>query len=109
RGWKPAGGGAGFFKPMSAGEFTRAASDLEQLLDSVAAEAGSKIERKNDSFGFEWLIVHDVDLEDLRTTASLVASEISDAGSGPRLLAAAFRFSGGEHPVYFVYGFKTQS
>jgi hypothetical protein len=106
---KTAGVAAVIFKPMSAGEFTRAASDLEQLLDSVAAEAGSKIERKNDSFGFEWLIVHDEDLEDLITTANLVASELSDAGFGPQLLAAAFRFSGAEHPVYFVYGFKTQS
>ena len=58
---------------MSAGEFVRAASDLEQLLDRVAREAGSKIERKTDSFGFEWLIVRDKDLEDLVTAANLVA------------------------------------
>src|SRR6478735_11787051 len=101
-GLKTAGVAAVIFKPMSAGEFARAASDLEQLLDSVAAEAGSTIERKNDSFGFEWLIVRDDDLEDLITTANLVASELSDAGFGQQLLAAAFRFSGGEHPVYFV-------
>ena len=73
-GLKTAGVAAVIFKPMSAGEFVRAASDLEQLLDSVAAEAGSKIERTSDSFGFEWLIVHDDDLEDLITTANLVAS-----------------------------------
>ena len=106
-GLKPAGVAAVIFKPMSAGEFARAASDLEQLLDSVAADAGSKIERKNDSFGFEWLIVRDPDLEDLVTAANLVASELSDAGFGPQLLAAVFRFEGGEHPVYWIYGFKT--
>ena len=104
---RTAGVAAVIYKPMSAGEFARAASDLEQLLDSVAAEAGSKIERRTDSFGFEWLIVHDADLEDLVTSANLVASELADAGFGPQLLAAAFRFEGGEHPVYFVYGFKT--
>jgi hypothetical protein len=108
-GLRTAGVAAVIFKPMSAGEFARAASDLEQLLESVAAEAGSKIERKTDSFGFEWLIVRDDDLEDLITSANLIASELSDAGFGPQLLAAAFRFSGGEHPVYFVYGFKTRS
>jgi hypothetical protein len=74
-GLKPAGVAAVIFKPMSAGEFARAASDLEQLLDSVAAEAGSKIERKNDSFGYEWIIVRDNDLEDLVTAANLDASE----------------------------------
>jgi PspA associated protein B len=104
---RTAGVAAVIYKPMSAGEFVRAASDLEQLLDSVAAEAGSKIERRTDSFGFEWLIVRDEDLEDLVTAANLVASELADAGFGPQLLAAAFRFEGGEHPVYFVYGFKT--
>ena len=108
-GLKTAGVGAVVFKPMSSGEFVRADSDLQQLLDGVAAEAGSKIERKTDSFGFDWLIVRDEDLEDLVTTANLVASELSNAGFGPQLLAAPFRFSGGKNPVYFVYGFKTGS
>jgi hypothetical protein len=105
-GLKPAGVAAVIFKPMSAGEFARAASDLEQLLDSVAAETGSKIERKNDKFGFEWLIIRDKDLEDLVTASNLVASELSDAGFAPQLLAAAFRFEGGKGPMYWIYGFK---
>ena len=105
-GLKPAGVAAVIFKPMSAGEFARAASDLEQLLDSVAAETGSKIERKNDKFGFEWLIIRDNDLEDLVTASNLVASELSDAGFAPQLLAAAFRFEGAKGPVYWIYGFK---
>jgi PspAB-like protein len=104
---RTAGVAAVIYKPMSAGEFARAASDIEQLLDAVAAEANSRIERRTDSFGFEWLIIRDDDLEDLITAVNLVATELSDAGFAPQLLAAAFRFSGGEHPVYFVYGFKT--
>ena len=105
-GLKPAGVAAVIFKPMSAGEFVRAESDLEQLLDSVASESGSKIERKSDKFGFEWLIVRDPDLEDQVTAANLIASELSDAGFGPQLLAAAFRFQGKKEPVYWIYGFK---
>jgi len=106
-GLRTAGVAAVIFKPMSAGEFVRAESELEQLLDTVAGEAGSKIERRSDSFGFEWLIVRDNDLEDLVTGANLVASELSNSGFGPQLLAAPFRFDGGKNPVYFVYGFKT--
>src|SRR4051812_45840635 len=82
-GLRTAGVAAVIFKPMSAGEFVRAESDLEQLLSSVAGDAGSRIERRSDSFGFEWLIVHDNDLEDLVTSANLVASELNDAGFGP--------------------------
>ena len=108
-GLKTAGVAAVVFKAMSSGEFVRAESDLQQLLDSVAAEAGSKIERKTDSFNFEWLIIRDKDLEDLVTGANLIASELSDAGFGPQLLAAPFRFDGGKDPVYFVYGFKTST
>ena len=108
-GLRTAGVAAVVFKPMSAGEFARAASDVEQLLDAVAVESGSKIERKSDSFGFEWLVIRDNDLEDLVTAANLIASELSNAGFGPQLLAAPFRFSGGKNPVYFVYGFKTGS
>jgi hypothetical protein len=108
-GLRTAGVAAVVFKPMSSGEFVRAQSDLEQLLDSVTAETGSKIERKTDSFGFEWLIVRDNDLEDLINAVNLIASELSDAGFGPQLLAAPFRFDGGKNPVYFVYGFKTGS
>ena len=105
-GLKPAGVAAVVFKPMSAGEFTRVTSDIEQLLDSVAAEAGSKIERKTDAFGYDWVIIRDDDLEDLVTAANLVASELSDAGFAPQLLAAAFRFEGKDGAVYWVYGFK---
>jgi hypothetical protein len=108
-GLRTAGVAAVIFKPMSSGEFVRAESDLEQLLSSVAGEAGSRIERRSDSFGFEWLIVHDNDLEDLVTSANLVASELNNAGFGPQLLAAPFRFDGGKNPVYFVYGFKTRT
>jgi hypothetical protein len=107
-GLKTAGVAAVIFKPMSAGEFVRAESDLEQLLDSAAADTGSKIERKSDKFGFEWLIVRDPDIEDQVTAANLIASELSDAGFGPQLLAAAFKFAGEkEKTVYWIYGFKT--
>ena len=54
------------FKPLSAGEFVRAENDLQQLLDQVAAESGSRLERREDSFGYTWIIVRDPDLESTR-------------------------------------------
>ncbi len=104
---KTAGVGAVIFKPLSAGEFTQADQDIEQLLQSVAADAGSKLDRKTDSFGYEWVIVRDADLEDQVTSVHAVASELESKGFGAQLLAAAFRFEGGDHPVYWIYGFKT--
>jgi hypothetical protein len=108
-GLKPTGVAAVVFKPQSSGEFVRAESDMQQLLDSAAAESGTRVERKTDSFGYEWLIVRDPDLEDLVTTTHLVASELEDAGFGPQLLCAVFRFEGKDRTVYWIYGFKNRA
>jgi hypothetical protein len=108
-GLKPAGAGALVFKPLSAGDFARVESDVEQLLQNVAADNGSKIDRKSDSFGFEWVIVRDPDLEDQVAGVYGAANGLTEQGFGAQLLAAAFRFdgAGGAHPVYWIYGFKT--
>jgi hypothetical protein len=105
---KPAGAAGVCFKPLSAGEFVRAENDLQQLLDAVAAESGSKVERHSDEMGFEWLVVRDGDFEDLVTTVHLVAQELQDRGFGPQLLAALFPFDGKfkEGRAYWIYGFK---
>ena len=83
----------------------------EPGLEGVAQSAGSTLDRKTDSFGFEWLIVRDPDLEDQVTAVHAVSSELEARGFGGQLLAAAFRFAGGpwdkEEPVYWIYGFKT--
>ena len=108
---KTAGVGAVIFKPLSAGEFTQADQDIEQLLQSVAADAGSKLDRKTDSFGFEWVIVRDPQLDDQVAGVHALASELEQHGFGGQLLAAAFKFDGSAfssgHPVYWIYGFKT--
>ena len=108
---KPAGVAALIFKPLSAGEFTSAASDAEELLRGVAKDSSSEIDRKTDSFGFEWVIVRDPQIEDQVAGVHTLASELEDHGFGGQLLAAAFRFDGSAfgsgHPVYWIYGFKT--
>jgi hypothetical protein len=105
-GLKPAGVAAVIFKPLSAGEFSQVDADVEELLGSVAKGSGSQLERKKDSFGFEWVIVHDPELEDQVTAVHAVADEFTERGFGGQLLAAAFRFEGGDRPVYWIYGFK---
>ena len=105
-GLRTAGAAAVVFKPLSAGEFVRADNEMASLLETVAQSTGSKIERKTDDMGFEWLIVRDPDIEDLVTTAHLIGSELKARGFGPQLLAAAFTFQGGKNPVYWIYGYK---
>ena len=105
---KPAGSAGVCFKALSAESFIRAENDLQELLDAVAKESGSQVERKTDDLGFEWLVVRDQDFEDLVTTVHVVASELEARGFGPQLLAAIFPFDGSfkEKRVYWIYGFK---
>ena len=105
-GLKTAGAGAIAFKPQSSGEFRSAFDDVDKLVDAVAQQSGSKVERESDEYGFDWIVVHDADLEDLVGTAHTIAAELTAQGFGEQLLAAVFRFEGGQRPVYFIYGFK---
>jgi hypothetical protein len=107
---KPAGVAGVAFKPLSSGEFERADADMEQLIEAAGRSAGTQIERKTDEYGYDWVIVRDWDFEDVVTTVHTVASELTAQGFGDRLLAAAFRFEGGQNaeqgPTYWIYGFK---
>ena len=104
-GLKPSGAAAVVFKPLSAAEFVRAENEVQELLDTVAQESHSRVERRSDEFGFEWLIIHDNDFEELVPSVHLVASELVAHGFGEQLLAAVFRFDS-KRPVYLIYGFK---
>jgi PspA associated protein B len=103
---KPAGVAAVVFKPLSAGEFARAEQEIDELLSVTAESSGSKVRRRSDKFGFEWLVVRDRDFDDLVTSVHLVSSELESRGFGGQLLAALFLFEGGERPIYLIYGYK---
>jgi hypothetical protein len=105
-GLRTAGAAGVCFKPLSAGDFVRAENELQELLDRVAADSGSRLERREDKFGYTWIVVRDPDLEDQVTTVHGVSSGLEDAGFGAQLLAAVFKFEGHDHPVYWVYSYK---
>ena len=105
-GLRPDGVAAVVFKPLSAGEFMRAEQAIDELLGVAAQSSGSQVRRRQDSLGFQWLVVRDPDVEDLVTSVHLVSSELEAHGFGAQLLAAVFRFRGRERPVHLVYGYK---
>ena len=105
-GLKPAGVAAVVSKPLSAGEFVRAEQEIDDLLGVVAQTSGSEVRRRDDTYGYQWLIVRDRDFEDLVTGVHLVASELSSRGFGEQLLAALFAFERRDNPTYLIYGFK---
>jgi hypothetical protein len=107
-GLRPAGAAGVVFKSLSAGEFMRAEQEIEELLGLVAQTSGSEVRRRQDSLGWQWIVVRDRDFEDLVTGVHLVASELVAHGFGEQLLAALFSFErrDRERPTYLIYGFK---
>jgi len=105
-GLRTAGAAGVCFKPLSAGDFMRAENELQELIDRVAADSGSRLERREDKFGYTWIVVRDPQLEDQVTTVHAVASGLEEAGFGAQLLAAVFKFEGLKLSVYWVYSYK---
>ena len=109
-GLRSAGVAAVVFKPLSASEFARAEQEIDELLGVAAQTSGSEVRRRQDSFGYQWLVVKDRDFEDLVTTVHLISSELQARGFGEQLLAALFAFeSSGEdsaRTTYLIYGYK---
>ena len=105
-GLKSAGAGAIAFKPQSSGDFRSAFDDIDKLVDAIAHQSGSTIERKSDEYGYDWIVIHDDQLEDIVGAMHALAAELTAQGFGSQLLAAIFSFKGGQHPVYWIYGFK---
>jgi hypothetical protein len=105
-GLRTAGAAGVCFKPLSAGDFVRAENELQELIDRIAVDSGSRLERREDKFGYTWIVVRDPELEDQVTTVHAVDSGLEEAGFGAQLLAAVFKFDGGKHPVFWVYSYK---
>ena len=87
-GLKTAGAAAIAFKPQSSGEFRSAFDEIDKLTDAVAQSCGSQIERQSDKYGYDWIVVHDPDLEDLVGAAHTLASELTRRILGPLRLQA---------------------
>lgn len=100
------GVGAVVFKPLSAAEFGRVESEVDELLRASAPQEGSTVERRADPLGYQWVVVRDPELEDAVASVNLVGTELSAGGFGEQLLAAVFRFTSGTRPVHLIYGYK---
>src|SRR5689334_22381615 len=102
-GLEPAQKAAICFKPMASARFRESGKDIEDMVSLAFKDEGTRMERSTDSFGYEWLVLSDVDFDDLVTTIHVAAQSMTDEGFGEQLLCAIFAFT--EH-VHWVYNFK---
>jgi hypothetical protein len=106
-GLRPSGAAAICFKPLSSRRFREGGQDLNEMVQSAAAELGSTVEFTTDTYGYEWSVIRDPEIEDVVTEVNVVAQTLTENGFGEQLLCAVFGFDGdgGEH-VRLLYNFK---
>ena len=106
-GIKPAGAAAVCFRPATGQDFAAMRSEIDQLLALSGEQSGSEVSQHQDSYGYQWIVVRDPDLDDLVTTVHLVNSTLKDHGFGPQLLTSVFSFRADDGRVaHLVYLFK---
>jgi hypothetical protein len=75
------------YKPPTGQSFADMQDEVMKLL---AMEGGGSLRSAQDSYGYHWVVVENVDVEALVTQVHLVNSSLSDAGWGPQLLCSVF-------------------
>jgi PspA associated protein B len=106
-GMKTAGAAAIVFQKLDTADFATLAKDMQELVSATTAEAGTVVETREDSFGYQWMILRDADFEDLVTGINAISGELEVGGYGDRILAAVFPFEdeAGKR-VYWIYNYK---
>jgi len=111
-GFSSIGAAALCFSGVDSTDFEAAVDEVEAILRAGEEETGTAFEVREDSHGWEWVVLRDDDPEDLVTSVHFAADEFVERGYGSRLLAAVFGFerdggSGGR--AYWIYSFRRGS
>src|SRR3712207_2400529 len=91
-GLKGAGRAAIVFQPLATADFENIVRDMEEVVRGTGSDAGTTIERKDDEFGYRWMILVDPDVEDLVVGINAVSTALEAGGYGDRTLCAVFAF-----------------
>jgi hypothetical protein len=94
------------FSGVDSTDFTGTVGDVEAILGAGEAETGTEFQVREDSHGWEWVVLRDDDPEDLVTSIHFAADEFIERGYGSRLLAAVFGFESDGDRVYWIYSFR---
>ena len=107
-GYGPTGDAALCFGYVDSTDFADAKEEVETILDAGGEETGTDAEFITDDHGYQWVVLHDPDFEDLVTSIHFAADTLIERRYGSRLLAALFAFEDDRsgQRVYWVYSFR---
>ncbi|MGQ4556490.1 PspA-associated protein PspAB [Halobellus sp. GM3] len=112
-GFRSVGAAALCFSGVDSTDFAETVGDVEAILRAGEEETGTAFDIREDSHGWEWVVLRDDDPEDLVTSIHFAADEFIERGYGSRILAAVFGFeragddgSDGADSAYWIYSFR---
>ncbi len=95
------------FQPLATADFGQIVSDMEEVLRGTGGDAGTQVEKTDDSFGYRWMVLSDEDFEDLVVGINVVSQALQDGGYGERILCAVFAFRDEQDQhLYWIYNYK---
>jgi hypothetical protein len=94
------------FSGVDSTDFEETVGDVEAILGAGEDETGTEFQVREDSHGWEWVVLRDDDPEDLVTSIHFAADEFIERGYGSRLLAAVFGFESDGDRAYWIYSFR---
>ncbi|GGJ01388.1 hypothetical protein GCM10008995_09050 [Halobellus salinus] len=94
------------FSGVDSTDFAETVDDVAAILGAGEEETGTEFQVREDSHGWEWVVLRDDDPEDLVTSIHFAADEFGERGYGSRLLVAVFGFESGGNRAYWIYSFR---
>jgi hypothetical protein len=95
------------FQRLDTADFASMVSEMEEVVRASGEDTGTKVENKDDEFGYRWMILRDEDFDDLVVGVNAVSDALQLGGYGDRVLAAVFAFEDGDKkPLYWIYNYK---
>ncbi len=92
------------FQPLATGDFTQIAEDAEAVLRGAGEETGTTVVRRDDEFGYRWMVLQDPDVDDQVVGVNAVMESLQAGGYADRVLCAVFALRGPEgQVVHLVY------
>lgn len=92
------------FQPLATGDFTQIADDAEAVLRGAGEETGTTVVRRDDEFGYRWMVLQDPDVDDQVVGVNAVMESLQAGGYADRVLCAVFALRGTQdQTVHLVY------
>jgi hypothetical protein len=101
-----AGKAAIVFQPLATADFKGIVADMEEVVRGTGSDAGTKVDARDDEYGYRWMVLSDPDFDDLVVGVNAVSSALEGGGYGDRILCAVFAFGGGGGRTYWIYNYK---